>query len=357
VEGQQVLDAISKFGRSFSLLRIPFALKLMIQELQVMNIQMRIITEENIDQLTNLSFQSRNIDKLLYIDHGEDGSVERDIKEIIENYKKDMESKINLIDTEKRQSTVKSRYQENIEPQVFEETPIPESVSPQYPSEESPAYEPNSDELNSSASSDYVPGSPNNVPEYGTPDFPPPSKLESEEEGLEGGTINIFSDPNMNASFNMLGGGAQSKLLMMDPTQRQIVMQQIIRESGKQQMDPLQTNSTQSNSVQNKTGTVLNEYFSKLPMRQQMDALKGGYGSVSKEFSQLASKVSNPLVTIVKPVSIQEQLSSKLPLLSVDQKGGVSTESETNQTNSDNNSSSSENNSSDSGTTKKISFN
>mgnify|MGYP000698678830 CR=1 FL=1 len=56
--------------------------KLLIQELQVMNVQMRIITEDNIDQLTNLSYQSRNIDKLLHIDHGEDGKVERDIKEI-----------------------------------------------------------------------------------------------------------------------------------------------------------------------------------------------------------------------------------------------------------------------------------
>ena len=64
VEGQQILDVVSKYGRSFSLVRIPFALKLLIQELQVMNIQMRIITEDNIDQLLNLSYQSKNIEKL-----------------------------------------------------------------------------------------------------------------------------------------------------------------------------------------------------------------------------------------------------------------------------------------------------
>ena len=80
VEGQEVLNAISKYGRSFSIVRIPFALKLLIQELQVMNIQMRIITEDNIDQLMNLSYQSCNIDKLLNIDHGEDGKIQRDIK-------------------------------------------------------------------------------------------------------------------------------------------------------------------------------------------------------------------------------------------------------------------------------------
>ena len=68
-DGQPVLDALSIYGRSFSILRIPYALKLLIQELQVMNIQMRIITEDNIDQLMNLSYQSRNIDKLLHIEY------------------------------------------------------------------------------------------------------------------------------------------------------------------------------------------------------------------------------------------------------------------------------------------------
>jgi hypothetical protein len=69
-------------------------LKLLIQELQVMNVQMRIITEENVDQLLNLSYQSQNIDKLLGIDHGEDGMANREISEIIENYKKEMTSRL-----------------------------------------------------------------------------------------------------------------------------------------------------------------------------------------------------------------------------------------------------------------------
>ena len=57
VEGKLILDAFSIYGRSFSILKIPYALKLLIQELQVMNIQMRLITEENVDQLLNLSYQ------------------------------------------------------------------------------------------------------------------------------------------------------------------------------------------------------------------------------------------------------------------------------------------------------------
>jgi len=58
------IENVSKYGRSFSILRIPYAFKLLIQELQTMNIQMRLITEDNIDQLTSMSF-SDNIEKVL----------------------------------------------------------------------------------------------------------------------------------------------------------------------------------------------------------------------------------------------------------------------------------------------------
>ena len=58
------IDNISKYGRSFSIVRVPYALKLLMQELQCMNIQMRIITEDNIDQLASMT-NSNNINKLL----------------------------------------------------------------------------------------------------------------------------------------------------------------------------------------------------------------------------------------------------------------------------------------------------
>ena len=63
-DGTMNIKNLSKFGRSFSLLRIPYTFKLLIQELQVMNIQMRIITDENVDQLLSMSY-STNINKLL----------------------------------------------------------------------------------------------------------------------------------------------------------------------------------------------------------------------------------------------------------------------------------------------------
>jgi len=77
-DGTMNIKNISKFGRSFSILRIPYAFKLLIQELQVMNVQMRIITDENIDQLMNMSY-SDNISELLQLE-------DKDINKAISEY-------------------------------------------------------------------------------------------------------------------------------------------------------------------------------------------------------------------------------------------------------------------------------
>jgi len=54
LDGNLSIDNVSKFGKTFSIVRIPYALKLLIQELHTMNVQMRIITEDNVDQLTSM---------------------------------------------------------------------------------------------------------------------------------------------------------------------------------------------------------------------------------------------------------------------------------------------------------------
>jgi len=69
VDGKTMnIENITKFGRSFSVICVPYSFKLLIQELQTVNIQMRIITEDNIHQLDNLAF-SKNIDKLTHIEN------------------------------------------------------------------------------------------------------------------------------------------------------------------------------------------------------------------------------------------------------------------------------------------------
>ncbi len=55
---------ITRHGRSFSVVQIPYALKLLIQELQVMNVQMRIITDSNVDHIASLA-ASHNIKRLV----------------------------------------------------------------------------------------------------------------------------------------------------------------------------------------------------------------------------------------------------------------------------------------------------
>jgi hypothetical protein len=301
IEGQEVLNAISKFGRSFSIVRVPFALKLLIQELQVMNIQMRIITEENIDQLLNLSYQSKNINKLLHIDHGEDGKAERDVKEIIENYKKTLEDQLKI----QSKNNITIQKAEPIEPRNIEYTP--EQPSPQYmpdQSSSSPQYMLDQSSSSPQYISDFTPNTPEGSP--------PPSK----------GGANIFNDSFMNETFNNLSGEQQSQILQIPEGQRENVMNEIMRKGGIIQPNlekPLE------NSLEN----PLNNAFKALPQMNQVIALQGGYNSMAKEFNNLAKQIPDTLVTIKKPIPITEQLAQQLPLFAVEQKGGTTTSTET----------------------------
>jgi hypothetical protein len=58
------IDHVTRFGREFSIIKIPYSFKLLMQELGTMNIQMRIITENNIDQIENMAY-SDNLNKIL----------------------------------------------------------------------------------------------------------------------------------------------------------------------------------------------------------------------------------------------------------------------------------------------------
>ena len=67
LDGTMKIENVSKYGRSFSVIRVPYAFKLLVQELQTINIQIRVITDENVDQLTSMGF-SDNIVKLMDTD-------------------------------------------------------------------------------------------------------------------------------------------------------------------------------------------------------------------------------------------------------------------------------------------------
>ena len=63
------MDKMSKFGRSFSTVRIPYSFKLLMQELMVMNVNMKVITSANVDNLLTMNY-SDNLGKLMRSDAG-----------------------------------------------------------------------------------------------------------------------------------------------------------------------------------------------------------------------------------------------------------------------------------------------
>lgn len=71
------IENVSKFGRDFSIVSVPYSFKLLLQELNTANVQMRIITEDNIKQLENMTY-SKNIDKLTFKTNVEPSQIVRE---------------------------------------------------------------------------------------------------------------------------------------------------------------------------------------------------------------------------------------------------------------------------------------
>ena len=94
-EGQQEVQQISKYGKSFSLVQLPYSMKLLIQELQAMNIQVRIITEDNIKQIENLNF-SHNLKLLM----GDKDATPKMVIEIIKDKLDQTQKEYGINDTD-----------------------------------------------------------------------------------------------------------------------------------------------------------------------------------------------------------------------------------------------------------------
>ena len=87
LDGKEMyIENVTKYGRNFSVVSIPYTMKLLIQELQCANIQMRIITEDSLPQLENMMF-SKNIEKLMALEEG--SKVEVEIRKQIQENMKD----------------------------------------------------------------------------------------------------------------------------------------------------------------------------------------------------------------------------------------------------------------------------
>ena len=155
------VENITKHGRSFSIVCIPYTLKLLIQELQCANVALRIITDENIEQIENMSF-SKNMNLLLRKDTV---NVEEMVKDIHMNIKQ-INRKNKMVEPE------------NIDMEGYipspKEKPVYVPTSPEYAPDGSPVYVPTSPEYAPDGSPVYNPNSPEYVPD-GTPVYNPNS--------------------------------------------------------------------------------------------------------------------------------------------------------------------------------------
>ena len=162
------IENITKFGRSYSVVAVPYSLKLLIQELQTINVQMRIITEDNIQQLENMGY-SKNIDNLTFnaTRLKKDWSVAQyvvyDTKNILEHLGKEKNNYGQMVLKKNVMLTPESLSPEGLSS---------EELSPEF-AETSPAYQANEEELlemfnqnKNPNSPEYNPSSPYVSPEY-----------------------------------------------------------------------------------------------------------------------------------------------------------------------------------------------
>uniref|UniRef100_A0A6C0JEU9 DNA-directed RNA polymerase n=1 Tax=viral metagenome TaxID=1070528 RepID=A0A6C0JEU9_9ZZZZ len=157
-DGTMNVQNITKFGRSFSVVRIPYSLKLLIQELQTMNIQMRIITDENVDQMLSLSY-SNNINELLQTTSAEqnDDSLNLTLKTSIIKLKTNIKNNLTRETSSVELNNSEEKDLPNINIDIKPEaSAVPSEDSVPY-APGSPAYEGNSEENQPGTSSPYVP--------------------------------------------------------------------------------------------------------------------------------------------------------------------------------------------------------
>ena len=250
LDGQMNMEMMSTFGRSFSILRIPYSLKLLIQELQVMNIQLRIITDENVDQLMSMSY-SDNIIKV----------TEKELKivknattnkmsstEYIVDYLNKYKNDINKIAYEK--INVQDKIIDNIENITTSTSTI------NYPTDVSPAYQPSStisNEFNRDNLEDltespqynpYSPHSPEGSPQLSsssssssptptellqykrfspyTPEGTPPSSISSNNESID------FGDEELNSFYKTLPLESKKQINPLSLTDRIALLKNVM---------------------------------------------------------------------------------------------------------------------------------
>jgi hypothetical protein len=226
VDGKEMhVENITRFGRNFSIVCVPYTFKLLLQELQTANIQMRLITEDNIEQLENLSF-SKNISKLTQISDVTTAKVIEMTKEnLMESRRMDIaRTPLNFFENSPEESPKYVPYSPPYAPGSPAYVPGSPNYSPSSPpfaprSSDSPPpkgmYEPTSPDFPPPQGM-YEPTSPDFSPPQGmyeptSPDFPPPPDMKGgESKEFQRGEIVFLrggSKPNRQWFIKDIGGG------------------------------------------------------------------------------------------------------------------------------------------------------
>jgi DNA-directed RNA polymerase II subunit RPB2 len=129
-----VPNLISKYGKNFSIVEVPYCLKLLIHELTTMNVQMRLITADNVDSLTTAGKRSLGefktwVAKPVPENLGTIPEVEPEIEvaEVAENSKEKVEQLLNQPLTDEEYKAL-SEPLEEYEPELTNATDLKESI-------------------------------------------------------------------------------------------------------------------------------------------------------------------------------------------------------------------------------------
>jgi DNA-directed RNA polymerase II subunit RPB2 len=149
------IESVTQFGRNFSTVDVPYAFKLLLQELQTINVQMRLITEDNIDQIENMTY-SNNINLLTHDPNATPESIIKSIRtalrdrttsnayDIPDSYKPTDADYDNILDTVNsfNNDTTDAPYVPDFSPPYAPNSPAYAPNSPPYPPPGLPAYNP-----------------------------------------------------------------------------------------------------------------------------------------------------------------------------------------------------------------------
>ena len=249
VHGDPVLDTVSRYGRSFSVVRVPYALKLLMQELEIMGVKMKIITDENIDQLMNLSYESGNLQKLLNKPEDEPTMdvIKSYIEELTKKYSVTREDRQQMVLNKQGKAPPDLRNEmENLDAEYGPKPPpgqLQPLGSPQYPPPGSPQYPPpGSPQYPPPGSPQYPPpGSPPYPP--GTPEYPPAGSQEvsppyAPNSPTSGGrpmdSLDFFNNETMNLYFKRLPINKQNVIRSLGPIKGADIMTKIIQQVAPQ---------------------------------------------------------------------------------------------------------------------------